>query len=176
MEGVPPRESPRMFSSRLSLSTLIELCRTLRHYLGGGLSLPDAFRQQARRGPAALSAVATRLVARLEAGDSLADALATEADFYPPLFVSLASVGEQTGMLPEVFADLERHYVRQQALRRTFILASAWPIIQFVLATFVIALVFLVLGMLAQPGGPKFDPSGVGLLGPSGAAIFLACV
>ncbi len=35
-----------MFSSRLPLSSLIELCRVLRHYLGAGLTLRDVFRQQ----------------------------------------------------------------------------------------------------------------------------------
>src|SRR5262245_60094398 len=54
-EGVaPPEGEARMFTSRLSLSVLIELCRTLRHYLGAGLTLPDVFRQQAKRGPGAV--------------------------------------------------------------------------------------------------------------------------
>jgi len=39
-------------SATLPLSTLVELCRSLRHYLGAGLSLVDVFRQQAKRGPA----------------------------------------------------------------------------------------------------------------------------
>ena len=50
-----------LFSSRLSLSNLIELCRSLRHYLGAGLPIVDAFRQQANKG-----ALAIRPVTRLE--------------------------------------------------------------------------------------------------------------
>ena len=45
------------FSSRLPLSSVIELCRVLRHYLGAGLTLRDAFRKQAARGMADLDCV-----------------------------------------------------------------------------------------------------------------------
>ena len=51
-------------------------------------------------------------------------------------------------MLPEVFGDLEEHFIGQQQLRRRFISLTAWPLIQFFLAVMVLALVILVLGML----------------------------
>ena len=46
-----------MFSSRLPLSALLELCRSLKHYLGAGLTLVDAFAHQAKRGAGAMSEV-----------------------------------------------------------------------------------------------------------------------
>src|SRR3954454_23882240 len=133
----PPPPIPRvamLFSSRLSLSTLIELCRVLRHYLGSGLTLRDVFLQQAQKGPAALRPIAGRVVQALERGSSLEDALKPEASAFPPLFLALAGVGEQTGMLPEVFGELEKYFARQLQLRRQFIAQSAWPVIQFFLA------------------------------------------
>src|SRR6185437_13442689 len=93
-----------LLSSRLSLPVLIELCRALRHNLGAGLTLLAVFRQQQRRGPAAVRALAGRVADLLEKGHSLGQALKREANYFPPLFLSLAEVGEQTGMLPEVFA------------------------------------------------------------------------
>src|SRR5207237_1921629 len=51
------RQGPTMATSALPLSALIELSRSLRHYLGAGLSLVDVFRQQAKRGPAAVRPV-----------------------------------------------------------------------------------------------------------------------
>src|SRR5688500_16515764 len=72
------RRSAAMFSRRLSLSALIELCRVLRHYLGAGLSLPQVFRQQERRGPATVRAAAARIAGRLEGGDALETALKDE--------------------------------------------------------------------------------------------------
>src|SRR5690349_6093165 len=93
------RTRPHMFPRRLPLSALIELCRSLRHYLGAGLSLVDVFRQQARRGPAAVRPLAERIAADLEAGNSLEAALKPDAKRFPPLMLSLSSVGERTGML-----------------------------------------------------------------------------
>src|SRR5262245_42272411 len=121
-----------MFSSRLSLSVLIELCRSLRHYLGAGLTLTDVFAQQAKRGPAVFRPAAARTAADLTRGDALEDALKREAKLFPPLLLSLASVGERTGMLPEVFSELERYFLRQKELRNQFIARTAWPAIQFV--------------------------------------------
>src|SRR5690349_12912756 len=103
-----------LFSSRLSLSSLIELCRVLRHYLASGLSLRDVFLQQAQKGPGALRPIAGRIAQELERGTSLEDALKPEAAAFPPLFLALAGVGEQTGMLPEVFGELEKYFTRQQ--------------------------------------------------------------
>jgi type IV pilus assembly protein PilC len=167
-----------MFSSRLPLSSLIELCRVLRHYLGSGLTLPDVFREQEKRGSPAVRPVAGRIAVALEHGSSLEDALKRDADRFPPIFLSLASVGERTGMLPEIFAELGRYFDRQRTMRRKFIAASAWPIIQFVLAVLIVALVICVLGLISSrpDGKPDFDPLGLGLAGPSGALIFMGTV
>src|SRR6478735_7402911 len=107
-----------LFSSRLSLPNLIELCRVLRHYLSSGLTLRDVFLQQSSKGPAALRPMAGRIVHELEQGNSLEDALKPEAAAFPPLFLALAGVGEHTGMLPEVFGELEKYFARQLQLRR----------------------------------------------------------
>src|SRR4051812_18816517 len=98
-----------MTSSRLPLSSLIELCRALKHSLGAGLTLRDVFRQQARSGPGPVRPAATRITAALDQGSDLEEALKREADAFPPLFLALVSVGEQTGMLPELFAELEKY-------------------------------------------------------------------
>jgi type IV pilus assembly protein PilC len=167
-----------MFSSRLPLKSLIELCRVLRHYLGAGLTLPDVFRQQAKRGPAPVRDMAARVADALEQGDALEDALKREAKMFPPLFLSLGSVGERTGMLPEVFADLEKYFLRQKQLRERFLAQIAWPAIQFFLAVFVLAFLIWVLGMLGSKDlqGKPYDPLGFGLLGTSGALTFLGIV
>ncbi len=166
-----------LLSSRLSLSDLIELCRSLRHYLGAGLPLVDAFRQQAKGGAARVRPVAGRIAAALERGDSLEDALRPEETVFPSLFLALTRVGEQSGMLAEVFAELEKYYVRQRTLWRHFLGQITWPLIQFVLAIFVLAGLILIMGILADSrGGQPLDPLGLGLAGPSGAMIFLGVV
>src|SRR5262249_1707862 len=88
------RRGPTMASSALPLSALIELCRSLRHYLAAGLSLVDVFRQQAKRGPSAVRSVAESIAKDLEHGHDLERALKKQKAAFPPLFLSLASVGE----------------------------------------------------------------------------------
>lgn len=154
-----------MFSfSRLPLSDLIELCRALHHYLGAGLTLRDVFQHQARKGRPALRPVAARICTALAAGDDLEQALKQERNAFPPLFVALASVGEQTGMLPEVCRELEHYFVLQQSLRRQFLGLIAWPAFQLVAAIFVVTGLIWVLGVVAEmnPGSQGFDPVGLG--------------
>src|SRR5437879_4014457 len=98
-----------MFSARLSLTSLIELCRVLRHYLSSGLGLVEVFRQQALRGAPQVRAMCRRIGQSLEEGNDLERALKPEKSAFPPLFIALAGVGEQSGNLPEVFGELEKY-------------------------------------------------------------------
>jgi type IV pilus assembly protein PilC len=157
------------FSRRLPLSALIDLCRALRHYLGAGLTLRDVFRQQATKGSAAVRPVAARISAGVDAGDDLEELLKKETGVFPPLFTALATVGEQTGMLPEVFRELERYFQMQLRLRRQFLGQIAWPAFQLFTAIFVIAGLIWILGLL----GGAYDPIGLGTGG--GPAVLFLC-
>jgi type II secretory pathway component PulF len=168
-----------MFSSRLPLSSLIELCRVLRHYLGAGLMLRDVFRKQAEKGDANVRPVAQRISQALERGEDLEKALKQESNVFPPLWVAMTVVGEQTGMLPEVFTELEKYYLRQQQLRRQFLSQITWPVVQFVLAVLTLALLIIILDWLPRNEGfgqARYDPLGFGLFGVSGALIFLGII
>jgi type IV pilus assembly protein PilC len=162
-------------SRRLPTSALIELCRVLRHYLGAGLLLRDVFRSQARKGSPSVRPVAARILERIEQGDDFQEALRHEGTVFPHLFVSMVSVAEHTGMLPEVLQDLERYYTRQLKLRRNFLSRIFWPVLQLVLGVLVVALMVLILGIIAEsrPGSEPIDPLGLGLTGPRGAMIIL---
>lgn len=166
-----------LFSRQLSLSTLIELCRTLRHYLGAGLTVKDVFNQQARKGSLKVRPVATRISGYLKRGDDLQSSLEREQGTFPPLMVSLVSVGEQSGYLPEIFAELEKYYRMQQKLWRQFYSQITWPVVQFVGAVFVIAGLIWILGMIAQSNNTEpMDVLGLGLVGTKGALSFIAGV
>jgi type IV pilus assembly protein PilC len=164
-----------LFSSRISLKSMVMLCQAFRVGHGAGLSLVDVFRQQATRGPSDARPAIGRICERLDKGDSLEDVLRTDGSAFPPLFVSMVSVGEQTGNLPEIFHELERYYREQLRLRREFIAMSIWPVFQLVAAIGVITLLLLILGWISQGGGIKLDPLGLGV-GPPGAIKFLAIV
>jgi len=162
------------FSRRLPLSSLIDLCRSLRHYLAAGLTLRDVFRQQAAKGTAAVRPVAARISEGIEKGADLDELLRRETAVFPPLFTALASVAEETGMLPEVFRELEKYYRLMQRLRQQFLAQIAWPAFQFFAAIFVVAGLILILGIITEsnPGSTGFDPIGLGT-GPGPALRFL---
>ncbi len=159
-----------LFCCRLPLSGMIDLCRALRHYLGAGLTLRDVFRQQATKGTAAVRPVAGRISAGLENGDDLEELLKQETAAFPPLFVALATVGEQTGMMPEVFRELEKYFQLQLRLRRQFLSQIAWPAFQLFAAIFIVAGLIWILGLL----GGAYDPIGLGT-GGGRALLFLFC-
>lgn len=158
---------------RLPNAVLVELCRTIRNYMGAGLTLHDVFKQQAKKGFPAMRPVAGPIAEELARGEDLETALAAHADRFPPLFISMASVGEQTGTLPEVCAQLEKYFRLQMTLWRTFMMHIIWPVFQLCAGIFVITGMILILGMLAPSGSAPFDPLGLGLTGTTGAMIFL---
>jgi type II secretory pathway component PulF len=161
-----------LFSAELPLSSLIEMCRAVRHNLGAGVAVVQVFRQLAGSGSTALRPVARRILAYLEQGESVAESLQREKNHFPPLLVALAGVGEQTGQLPEIFGEMEKYYLLQQRLRRQFRSQSMLPIIQFVLAVFIIAGMLFVIGLINQ----SRNTSTFGIRGPGAAGTFLVWV
>jgi type II secretory pathway component PulF len=161
-----------LLSSELPLPSLIQFCRALRHSLGAGLGIVTVFRQQSERGDFRIRPVAGRIGEELEKGESLESALKQERGHFPAMFVSMTIVGEQSGNLPEILAELEKYFALQLKLRREFRQQIAWPVIQFVLAGLVIPTMIVFLSILSQ-GGKPFDPLGFGLTGGGGAITFM---
>jgi type IV pilus assembly protein PilC len=166
-------------SRQLRTSDLIELCRALRYSLSGGMMVTDAIGLLAREGTPSVRRAAGLLITDLKAGWSLHEAMEKQGSTFPPLFRALATVGEETGNLPEVMGELEKYYVAQQKLQRDFISDITWPVIQFCIAVVVISGLIAILGIIQASSGPRntpIDPLGLGLLGIDGALTFLAGV
>jgi len=161
-------------SSKCPLPALVMWCRTLHHSLGAGLDPVRIFRQQAKSGPRALRGVAADVADKLGKGESLEDAFAEYENRFPPLFLELVAVGEQTGRLEDTFRELEQYYDSTLSIQRNFRSQMAYPAIQFVLAVLIISGLIWVLGMLAGSGKAiTTDPTGLGLTGTAGAITFM---
>lgn len=137
--------------------------------LDAGLTLPQAMKHQAKSGPAVVKPIAKRLTEKMAQGESLQDALEEEREYFPPLFMAIGTVAEETGTLPEALRELESFFTLQNTLWKKFISQITWPIIQFVLATLVVSGLIYLLGIL---GGGSHGLSVFGLQGPQGAAYF----
>lgn len=182
----------------LSTTSLIEFTRSIRFFLTSGMTLHDAMETLGEKGTRPVRGVARSLAKELGAGWSFEAALEKHESSFPPLFASLATVGEETGKLPEVMKDLERYYEMQQKQQRRLWGEALKPIIQFVIAVLVIAGLIYVLGQLPQPpakitretvkteGGADqlkvsskaapYDVTGLGLVGEQGAILFLVYI
>jgi type II secretory pathway component PulF len=122
-------------------------------------------------GPAETREMSSHLLAAAKAGRPLADAF--DAEQLPPTFVPLFRVGERMGRLPEILTDLEEDLREQDRFRRQVRSQTLMPRIQFFAAVFIIAGLIWLLGAIA--GNGKSPITVFGLVGTSGALIFLAC-
>jgi type IV pilus assembly protein PilC len=156
-------------SSKCPLPALVDWCRALRYSLSAGLNPVRIFKQQAKSGPRALRALAGELAQQLADGASLEDALEPHRDRFPPLFLELVAVGEQTGRLEDTFQQLEEYYQSLLTMQRNFRAAMVYPIIQYIAAVCIISGLIFILAIL----GSKMDPIGFGITGTAGALTFL---
>ncbi|MCS6864137.1 MAG: type II secretion system F family protein [Gemmataceae bacterium] len=157
-------------SSRCPLPALVAWCQALHWSTNAGLDLAKTFRQQAKSGPRVLRAVANEIAAALSRGSSLTEAFEPHRNRFPPLFLELVAVGEQTGRLDETFHQLAEYYQTVLTVQRNFRAQMVYPAIQFFAAILIISGLIFVLGML----GSQLDPLGWGLTGTRGALVFLA--
>ncbi|WP_162669172.1 type II secretion system F family protein [Gemmata massiliana] len=158
-------------SSKCPLPALVEWCRAIRFSLSAGLDPVKIFKQQSKSGPRPLRSLAGEFAKKLAAGESLEDALEPHRDTFPPLFVELVAVGEQTGRLEDTFRELEQYYSATLTTQRNFRSQIAYPAIQYIAAVLIISGLIFILGIL----GIKMDPTGMGLTGTQGALTFLLC-
>jgi len=115
------------------------------------------------------------LLARVNEGQTLHEGLAQTGDYFPPLFRQFVALGEETGQLPEVLSRLADHYDHQLLLRRDFLSAITWPLIQLFAAIALVGFLIWFLGVLQSILNVEvFDITGLGLVGTRGLVIYLA--
>jgi type IV pilus assembly protein PilC len=164
-----------MFSRRVPLPDLIDLCRVLKHQLAAGMSIHQILKKHGERGRSSLRGICTRIADAIQKGESLSDAFDHERAAFPPLFLAMAKLGETTGHLAEIFGELERYYQLEMQLRRQFRSAAFFPILQFVFAVFIVAGLIFLLGILAAGNNPPMLDF-FGIRGGAGALAFLGSV
>jgi type II secretory pathway component PulF len=114
---------------------------------------------------------------RVAQGGTIAEAMHEQNGFFPPMFVQMVAVGEQTGKLDEVLLRLAEHYEHQASMKRMFWFGIAWPLFELVFAVLVIGLVIVITGWLnSRAGASDVDLLGWGLTGTSGAIIWFGLV
>ncbi len=158
-----------MFSPRIGANQLVGLCRRMSTALEAGVDARTAWRREAERASGFLKSRLWDISDAVNQGCSLSDALAPTGDFFPRIFREMAAVGEQTGHLDSVFAQLADHYQTQVTMQRSFLSVIAWPLIELVMSLGVIGLAICLPSML----GSNVDLLGFGVTGSRGLRIYV---
>ena len=163
-------------AGRISTARLAEMCRRVSMSLEAGLDVRTVWANEAAAASGRLASAIGQLARNVQQGHSVSAAMSALGGFFPPLVVELTAVGEATGHQAEVFAQLADHYEHQLALRRIFLAAIAWPMIQLAIALVVVGFLIWITGLLGQMADRPLDILGLGLTGNRGLAIYLAVV
>ena len=158
-----------LFPQQADNKSLADFCRRMGMSLEAGIDVRKALASEAQRSSRALQPRIQQIRDDAEQGRPLAEAFRRTGNYFPPLVLELVAVGEQTGHLPEVLHRLSAHYEEQIKLRRTFMSAIWWPMIQLGMALFVVGLLIWISGVIGNT-----DLLGVGVTGNRGLALYLA--
>jgi type IV pilus assembly protein PilC len=164
----------------ISSKELIGLCQRVGQSLKAGVEIRRVWQMESSRGSATHRQHMESILRHVSAGGTVADAMRACGGFFPPLTCQMVEIGEKTGQLDGVLLKLAKYYEQQETLKRSFYLGIAWPMLQLLAATFVIAGVIWISGMIGSfmgtPGAGGIDILGLGLTGGWGALLFLLSV
>ena len=164
-----------LFQPQLSNKALAELCHRLAVETDSGIDIRRTWQRETDITRGRVRPYIASIRDAVARGDTLVRCLRrAPARVFPPLFLEMAHVGEQTGTLGKVFHRLEAHYRRQVQAQRIFLGAIAWPMIELAFAIFVVGVLIWVLGVVAQRNnGQPIDILGFGLIGTRGLIIYM---
>lgn len=158
----------------LSNKALAELCHRLAVETDAGIDIRRTCERESEMARGRAKQKFDGIRAAVNHGDSLTSAFARAGSLFPPLFVEMTHVGEQTGTLGRVMRRLEAHYRRQVQAQRLFLGAIAWPLFELAAAILIVGILIWVLGVIAQRNnGQPIDILGFGLVGTRGLVIYI---
>ncbi|MBF0180194.1 MAG: type II secretion system F family protein [Magnetococcales bacterium] len=129
---------------------VVVFTRQLATMVGAGLPLVSCFDLAAKGAEnVTLQDVTLRVKADIEAGTTLADALAKEPSMFDELFINLIQAGEQSGILETVLNRLAIYKEKSAALKAKVKSAMTYPIAVIVIA-------FIITGVLMVFVVPTF--------------------
>src|SRR5687768_4504336 len=127
--------------SRVSTRQLIQLCHRVGTAVRSGIDVRKVWEMEERHASGSLKTALGAIKSRVADGGTVAEAMHAQNGFFPPMFVQMVAIGEQTGKLDEVLLRLGEHYEHQTSMKRIFWFGIAWPLLQLIVAILVIGLV-----------------------------------
>jgi type II secretory pathway component PulF len=157
--------------------SLINLCHRVGTAVRSGVDARKVWELEERHASGSLKNALESIRRHVAAGSTVAEGMRASNGYFPPMFVQMVAVGEQTGKLDEVLQRLGQHYEHLASMRKMFWFGIAWPMIELTGAVLVIGFVIYITGVIAAMNGNEApDLFGAGLTGTSGAITwFVLC-
>jgi type II secretory pathway component PulF len=159
--------------SSISTRSLIQLCHRVGTAVRSGVDARRVWEMEERHASGPLRAALGAIRQQVASGGTVAEGMHASNGYFPPMFVQMVAVGEQTGKLDEVLHRLAEHYEHLANMRRTFWIGIAWPLFELGFAVLVIGFLIFILGIIgSMRGGEPQDVLGLGLVGTRGAILW----
>lgn len=136
-----------LFQKKLSVTQLEKICHRFGRSLKAGIRITQVWENETRSLRGSLRDSFEQVRSEIAIGRTVASAVADRSCF-PPMFVEMVRVGEETGRLDEAFLRLADHYRNLVRTRRTFTQLITWPVLQLTAAAAVMTLLFLAFAWL----------------------------
>jgi len=138
-----PEDKPFLISKRIGASDLISFNEQLASLLKSKLPLTDSLSHLSKElANPRLKAAMEKITGQLEAGRDLSESLATQRDYFPPLYISMVAAGEKSGNLAEVLFQAANYFKTTDVFRRKLLNILIYPAILIMLSAAV--LIFLI--------------------------------
>ena len=138
-------------STKVSMQETAIMCRQLSTLVNAGVNVLEAVSDVAAMVQNAyFKSVLLKIAENVKSGATLSDSLAKYKKIFDNTFVSMVAVGERSGKLAKVLADLAEHLENTVKLRRKIKSAMSYPI--FVGSFFIVVFIGIVFVLI-----PKFE-------------------
>lgn len=161
----------------MKLRPVANFCRRMGVGLHAGVDILRLLETETRTGDQRHRAVMQKVLDDVREGCTLSKAMFNVHGYFPPLLIQMVHASELGGRTEATFLYMADYFDDLAQTRSYFLQQITWPVIQLVLAIFIIGAVILIQGMLASsPTGPAYDASGLGLSGVNGFFIYIGVV
>lgn len=151
----------------MRLGELAAYCRRMGIGLKAGVDIMRLLENETRSNKAQHAQAMSRIRERVQAGNTLTQAMLEEKGYFPPLLIQMVNASEISGRLDAMFEYMGEYYSELKKTRASFLGKIAWPAFQLGMAVGIIGLVILIQAVLS-PGPDTYDATAMGFRGMAG--------
>ena len=118
----------------MSLKLAAAFCRRIGIGFRAGVGIVKLLESEQKFGNTRHRELMGEVAAKVSDGTPLAKAMIEQGKYFPPMLIQMVHIGEATGRLERTLLELADHYDHRLQMRRDFLSAITWPLIQLVAA------------------------------------------